>query len=188
MTWNTNWKVLAEKLHGELPRPGLSQGTIGPQVSLSDVECPEGRRRSNYHCALKSRRPVSGARPPQEHPTFRGRSSTHLHHHHLSRPLQFRCRPATSGNLSLYPRSPGEVDIDNMAGVWRRNSVTIPNAQKHFASLKASAGRGERRGQGMHRKGLPGACGSDDGARPYCPIWSGQNFEFANYILSKLDA
>ena len=37
-------------------RPGSMshRGTIGPQVSLDEVECPPGTSTFNYHCALKS--------------------------------------------------------------------------------------------------------------------------------------
>ena len=84
-----------------------------------------------------------------------------------------------------------------MAGVWRRNSVTIPMHEKHFASLKHLLDEVNAEEQGCTRKGLPGACGSEGGGGPgversprpsLSPSGARQNFEFANYILSKLDA
>ena len=104
MTWKYELEGLGRELHGELPRPGLSQGQpSGHQVSLSECGVPGGDGDVQLSLRAEKRRPVSGARPPPRTPDFRGRSSTHLHHHHLSRPLSFRCRPATSGICRCIP-------------------------------------------------------------------------------------
>jgi len=185
MTWNTNWKVLAENFMESYHVPVCHKGTIGPQVSLSDVECPEGTETFNYHCALKSDDQYLALAHPKNTRLF-GDDRRRTYIITIYPGLFISLSPGYFWYLSLYPRSPGEVDMTYGGGL-APEFRDDPDAQKHFASLKHLLDEVNAEDKGCTEKVFRGLVGAmtEPGHLSHLER---PNFEFANYILSKLDA
>jgi phenylpropionate dioxygenase-like ring-hydroxylating dioxygenase large terminal subunit len=107
LTWNTNWKVLAENFMESYHVPVCHHGTIGPQVSLDEVECVPGTATFNYHCALKSEDQYLALAHPNN-TRLTGRRPAADPTSSASIPVSSsRCRRGTSGTCRSTPARPG---------------------------------------------------------------------------------
>jgi Phenylpropionate dioxygenase and related ring-hydroxylating dioxygenases, large terminal subunit len=183
--WNTNWKVLAENFMESYHVPVCHRNTIGPQVSLEEVECPRGTPTFNYHCALKSdEQYLALAHPNNTRLTGEERRKTYIISVYPA--LFISLSPGYFWYLSLYPVSPGEVQVTYGGGLapeFRED----PEAEKHFAALKVLLDEVNEEDKGCTEKvyrGLVGAL-TEPGHLSHLER---PNFEFAQYVLSKCEA
>lgn len=108
--WDTNWKVLAENFMESYHVPVCHRGTIGPQVSLDEVECPDGFDTFNYHCSLKSEdQYLALAHPTNTRLSGDDRRRTYIITVYPG--LFISLSPGYFWYLSLYPVEPGKVHI-----------------------------------------------------------------------------
>ncbi len=185
LTWNTNWKVLAENFMESYHVPVCHIGTIGPQVSLDEVECVPGTAAFNYHCALKSEdQYLALAHPNNTRLSGDDRRRTYIISVYPG--LFISLSPGYFWYLSLYPRAPGEVDVIYGGGL-APEFMEDPEAPAHFAALKVLIDEVNVEDKGCTErvyKGLMGAvAGSGHLSHLELP-----NYEFAQYILSRVDA
>lgn len=185
LRWKTNWKVLAENFMESYHVPVCHRGTIGPQVSLEEVECVPGTPTFNYHCALKSdEQYLALAHPDNTRLTGDDRRRTYIISVYPA--LFISLSPGYFWYLSLYPRAPGEVDVAYGGGLAPEFRAD-PEADRHFASLKLLLDEVNAEDKGCTEKvfrGLSGAV-SASGHLSHLEL---PNYEFARYILSRIEA
>lgn len=185
LTWNTNWKVLAENFMESYHVPVCHSQTIGPQVALKDLDCPRGTPTFNYHCALKSEdQYLALAHPSNTRLTGEDRRKTYIITVYPG--LCISLSPGYFWYLSLYPLAPGEVQVTYGGGLapeFRQD----PDAQRHFDALKVLLDHVNDEDKGCTEKVYRGLLGAmtEPGHLSHLER---PNFEFAQYILSKCDA
>ena len=182
--WNTNWKVLAENFMESYHVPVCHRQTIGPQVKLADLDCPRGTPTFNYHCALKSdEQYLALAHPSNTRLTGDDRRTTYIITVYPG--LCISLSPGYFWYLSLYPLAPDQVQVTYGGGL-APEFRDDPEAEKHFAALKALLDHVNEEDKGCTEKvyrGLMGAL-TEPGHLSHLER---PNFEFAQYILSKCD-
>lgn len=185
MRWNTNWKVLAENFMESYHVPVCHRGTIGPQVSLDEVECPTGTATFNYHCALKSDdQYLALAHPNNTRLTGDERRKTYIITVYPG--LFISLSPGYFWYLSLYPTAPGEVQVTYGGGL-APEFLEDPDSPRHFEALKVLLDEVNEEDKGCTEKvyrGLVGAM-TEPGHLSHLER---PNFEFAQYILRKCEA
>ncbi|MFN3260148.1 MAG: aromatic ring-hydroxylating oxygenase subunit alpha [Pikeienuella sp.] len=185
LTWNTNWKVLAENFMESYHVPVCHNGTIGPQVSLDEVECVPGTATFNYHCALKSEdQYLALAHPSNTRLSGDDRRRTYIISVYPG--LFISLSPGYFWYLSLYPRAPGEVDVIYGGGL-APEFMEDPDAPMHFAALKALIDEVNAEDKGCTERVFKGLMGAVAGSGHLSHLEL-PNYEFAQYILSKVDA
>jgi len=184
VAWNTNWKVLAENFMESYHVPVCHHGTIGPQVSLDEVECVPGTTAFNYHCALKSDEQYLALAHPQN-TRLAGDDRRRTYIISVYPGLFISLSPGYFWYLSLYPRSPGVVDIIYGGGL-APEFLADPDAPSHFAALKELIDAVNVEDKGCTElvfKGLMSAV-SKPGHLSHLEL---PNYEFAKYLLSRVD-
>ncbi|MCQ2005474.1 aromatic ring-hydroxylating oxygenase subunit alpha [Rhizobium sp. NRK18] len=181
--WNTNWKVLGENFMESYHLPVCHSGTIGGFVSLEKMTCPEGYPAFNYHWILKKGdAPLTVAHPSNTVLTGEERVKTWLLSIYPA--LFITLTPGYFWYLSLHPDGPDHVKI-LYGGGMHPDYAGDPEAQKHFATLKALLDDVNDEDRGCTEKVYKGITGklSAPGALSHLER---PNFEFAQYISSKI--
>ncbi|MFD0978302.1 aromatic ring-hydroxylating oxygenase subunit alpha [Tropicimonas aquimaris] len=133
--WDTNWKVLAENFMESYHLPVCHMGTIGGQVKLEEMVCPEGEENFNYHWILKDDSlDLALAHPTNTALKGDARRTTWLLS--LYPGLFITLSPGYFWYLSLHPEGPGKVRILYGGGMAKEFAADA-NAQVHFDRLKA---------------------------------------------------
>lgn len=182
--WDTNWKVLAENFMESYHVPVCHRSTIGPQVDLADVVCPEGTESFNYHCALKSdEQYLALAHPNNTRLEGEDRSKTYIISVYPG--LLISLSPGYFWYLSLYPSEAGKVEVTYGGGL-APEFMDDPDAAKHFAALKVLLDDVNAEDKGCTEKVYRGLVGglTEPG---HLSHMERPNFEFAEYLLSKCD-
>ena len=182
--WNTNWKVLGENFMESYHLPVCHSGTIGGHVSLEEMTCPPGEAGFNYHWILKSADArLSLAHPDSTRLSGEDRRKTWLISVYPQ--LFITLTPGYFWYLSLFPVSPGEVDVIYGGGLspdW----LSDPRAEEYLEQTKTlldavndeDKGCVERVYRGLtSRLGEPGSLSHLE--RP--------NWDFARWLLSRVD-
>ncbi|MEF3046396.1 aromatic ring-hydroxylating oxygenase subunit alpha [Pseudotabrizicola sp. L79] len=183
--WNTNWKVLAENFMESYHLPVCHAGTIGGTVDLMKMTCPEGFPAFNYHYIIKNDTlPLSLAHPSNTVLQGDERRITWLISIYPA--LMITLTPGYFWYLSLTPDGPGRVNVlfgGGLAADWAAD----PEADKHFAALRALLDDVNVEDKGCVEKVYRGLCAdlSEPGALSHLER---PNFEFAQYIASKMPA
>ena len=185
LRWNTNWKVLAENFMESYHVPVCHRNTIGPQVSLEDVQCPPGTATFNYHTALKSDdQYLALAHPNNTRLSGEDRRKTYIISVYPG--LFISLSPGYFWYLSLYPLAPGEVEITYGGGLAPEFKED-PDSEKHFAALKALIDEVNDEDKGCTEKVYRGLVGAL--VQPgHLSHLERPNYEFAHYLMSKIDA
>lgn len=181
--WNTNWKVLAENFMESYHLPVCHSGTIGGFVSLEKMTCPEGYDAFNYHWILKKDdAPLTVAHP--ENTVLKGEERVKTWLLAIYPALMITLTPGYFWYLSLHPDGPGKVKILYGGGL-HADYVNDPDAQAHFAALKALLDAVNDEDRGCTEKVYKGLLGrlSEPGALSHLER---PNYEFATYISSKI--
>ena len=183
--WDTNWKVLAENFMESYHLPVCHEGTIGGTVDLMKMTCPEGFASFNYHYIMKNDSlPLTLAHPSNTTLVGDQRRITWLLSIYPA--LLITLTPGYFWYLSLTPDGPGKVKVlfgGGLAADWAQD----PEAAKHFAELKALLDDVNVEDKGCVERVYRGLCAdlSEPGALSHLER---PNFEFAQYIASKMPA
>ncbi|WP_103335758.1 aromatic ring-hydroxylating oxygenase subunit alpha [Pseudotabrizicola formosa] len=181
--WNTNWKVLAENFMESYHLPVCHQDTIGGTVDLLKMTCPEGFPAFNYHYIVKNDSlPLTLAHPSNTTLVGEERRITWLLSIYPA--LLITLTPGYFWYLCLTPDGPGKVHVlfgGGLAPDWAAD----PEAPAHFAALKALLDDVNVEDKGCVERVYRGLCAdlSTPGALSHLER---PNFEFANYIASKM--
>lgn len=183
--WNTNWKVLAENFMESYHVPICHRKTIGPQVTLADVRCPEGYATFNYHTALKSDdQYLALAHPNNTRLGGEDRRKTYIISVYPS--FFISLSPGYFWYISLYPLSPGEVEVTYGGGL-APEFLADPDSEKHFSALKALIDEVNLEDKGCTEKVYRGLVGGVTEPGPLSHL-ERPNYEFAQYIVKRIDA
>lgn len=183
--WRTNWKVLGENFMESYHLPVCHSGTIGGQVSLEKMTCPEGDPAFNYHWILKNDDlALTLAHPDNTRLQGDDRRKTYLISIYPA--LFITLTPGYFWYLSLQPISPGEVDVLYGGGL-APEFVSDPQAAAHFEQLKALLDAVNMEDKGCTERVYQGLL-SDLSAPGHLSHLERPNFEFAQYILSKVSS
>ncbi|WP_435259890.1 aromatic ring-hydroxylating oxygenase subunit alpha [Thioclava sp. FR2] len=183
--WDTNWKVLAENFMESYHLPVCHEGTIGGTVDLMKMTCPEGFASFNYHYIMKNDSlPLTLAHPSNT--TLEGDQRRITWLLSIYPALLITLTPGYFWYLSLTPDGPGKVKVlfgGGLAADWAAD----PEAASHFAALKALLDDVNAEDKGCVERVYRGLCAelSEPGALSHLER---PNFEFAQYIASKMPA
>ena len=183
--WDTNWKVLAENFMESYHLPVCHAGTIGSLSRLEDMVCPPGDPAFNYHTILKddSLR-IAMAHPDNQRLKGDERRMTYLLALYPS--LMITLTPGYFWYLSLHPKGPGQVHI-RFGGGMSNDFADDPDAQDNFAQLKTLLDDVNIEDRGCTEKVYRGL--SSDLAQPgHLSHLERPNFDFARYLMEKIDA
>ncbi|WP_373353893.1 aromatic ring-hydroxylating dioxygenase subunit alpha [Pseudoroseicyclus sp. CXY001] len=183
--WATNWKVLGENFMESYHLPACHAGTIGGTVSLEEMTCPPGEEGFNYHWILKNES-AKLALAHEANTWLEGEDRRKTWLISLYPSLFITLTPGYFWYLSLTPVSPGEVDVLYGGGL-APEFLGEAEAEENFHALKTLLDEVNREDKGCteavyrgltSRLGKPGPLSHLE--RP--------NWDFAQYILSRLDA
>jgi len=183
--WNTNWKVLAENFMESYHLPVCHAGTIGGLSKLEEMDCPPGLATFNYHWILKDESlKIAIAHPNNTRLKGDRRRTTGLLAIYPS--LLITLTPGYFWYLSLHPNGVGKVDIQ-FGGGMSPDFINDPDAQEHFKQMKTLLDEVQVEDQGCTEKVYKGLC--SDFAKPgHLSHLERPNFDFANYLSSKINA
>ncbi|MEM6941108.1 MAG: SRPBCC family protein [Pseudomonadota bacterium] len=181
--WDTNWKVLAENFMESYHLPVCHAGTIGGLSKLEEMVCPPGEAAFNYHTILKD----DSLKIAMAHPrntTLRGerRRMTYLLAIYPS--LMITLTPGYFWYLSLHPEGVGQVRI-GFGGGMSPDYVNDPDAQAHFAQLKALLDDVNVEDRGCTEKVYRGLC-SQVASPGHLSHLERPNYDFAQYLNSRV--
>ena len=181
--WNTNWKVLAENFMESYHLPVCHSGTIGGSVDLLKMTCPDGEEAFNFHFILKNDSvALSLAHPTNTVLTGDQRRTTWLLSIYPA--LLITLTPGYFWYLCLHPDGPDHVNILYGGGL-SPEFVTDPDAQAHFAAIKALLDEVNEEDKGCTEKVYRGLC-SDLAVPGHLSHLERPNYDFARYLASKV--
>ena len=183
--WDTNWKVLAENFMESYHLPVCHSGTIGGLSKLEDMVCPPGLSAFNYHTILKDEE-LAIAMAHSSNTRLKGeeRRTTYLLSIYPS--LLITLTPGYFWYLSLHPKGPGQVHI-RFGGGMSNDYADEPDIQKNFDELKALLDDVNVEDRGCTEKVYKGLC-SDLATPGHLSHLERPNYDFAQYLVSRLDA
>jgi phenylpropionate dioxygenase-like ring-hydroxylating dioxygenase large terminal subunit len=183
--WDTNWKVLAENFMESYHLPVCHAGTIGGLSKLEEMVCPPGEEAFNYHTILKDDSlSIALAHPSNTRLKGDQRRMTYLIAIYPS--LMITLTPGYFWYLSLHPDGPGRVRI-YFGGGMSPDFVNDPDAQSHFARVKALLDEVNVEDRGCTEKVYRGLC--SDAAKPgHLSHLERPNYDFAQYIYARVAA
>ncbi|MBO1325556.1 Rieske 2Fe-2S domain-containing protein [Acetobacter sp. TBRC 12305] len=185
MEWDTNWKILAENFMESYHVPICHRKTIGPQVSLDEVELEEGHPTYNYHCSLKGEENYLALAHP-DNTRLEGEDRRRTYIISLYPGLFISLSPGYFWYLSLYPIAPGKVQVVYGGGL-APEFIADGKSAEHFAALKSLLDEVNEEDKGCTEKVFNGLRGGL--AEPgHLSHLERPNYDFAKYIASKLTA
>jgi phenylpropionate dioxygenase-like ring-hydroxylating dioxygenase large terminal subunit len=183
--WHTNWKVLAENFMESYHLPMCHHDTIGGQVDLMKMTCPEGTDAFNYHFILKNDDlDLTLAHPTNTRLQGDERRTTWLLSIYPS--LMITLTPGYFWYLSLTPDGPGHVNV-LFGGGLAPEFVADPKAQESFARLKRLLDEVNVEDKGCTERVYQGLCAGLSEPGPLSHL-ERPNFEFARYIAARIPA
>ncbi|MEZ5537565.1 MAG: Rieske 2Fe-2S domain-containing protein [Thiolinea sp.] len=183
--WDTNWKVLAENFMESYHLPVCHAGTIGKLSKLSEMVCPPGHKAFNYHTILKDRKlRIAMAHPDNDRLQGEERRTTYLLVIYPS--LLITLTPGYFWYLSLHPRGHSQVHI-RFGGGMSNDFANDTEAQQDLEQLKSLLDDVNTEDRGCTEKVYQGLC-SDFAEPGHLSHLERPNYDFANYLLSRLDA
>jgi phenylpropionate dioxygenase-like ring-hydroxylating dioxygenase large terminal subunit len=133
--WDTNWKVLAENFMESYHLPVCHAQTVGGHSKLSEMECPPGLAKFNYHWITKEASlPLGNAHPDNRRLEGRWRKTTALLAIYPSHLITLT--PGYFWYLSLHPRGTGQVEL-LFGGGLAPEFIADPEAESYVATLKS---------------------------------------------------
>jgi phenylpropionate dioxygenase-like ring-hydroxylating dioxygenase large terminal subunit len=183
LSWNTNWKVLAENFMESYHLPVCHAATIGGLSQLDEMKCPPGHTTFNYHTILKDGTLKIGlAHPSNTRLVGERRRTTFLLAVYPS--LLITITPGYFWYLSLHPQGASHVRIIYGGGM-SQDFADDPDAQKHFSALKTLLDEVNEEDRGCTERVYRGLC--SDLAKPgHLSHLERPNYEFATYIASMM--
>ena len=183
--WNTNWKVLAENFMESYHLPVCHAGTIGSQVALDKMVCPEGHAGFNYHWILKNDDlDLALAHPDNTRLEGEMRRTTWLISIYPA--LLITLTPGYFWYLSLSPDGPEHVNILYGGGLAPEFADSA-GAAENFARLKTLLDNVNDEDKGCTEAVYRGIC-SDLAEPGHLSHLERPNFEFARYIAARVSA
>ena len=183
--WGTNWKVLAENFMESYHLPMCHRGTIGGQVDLLKMTCPEGSEAFNYHFILKNDDlDLALAHPTNTALQGDERRTTWLLAIYPS--LMITLTPGYFWYLSLTPDGPNHVNVLYGGGL-APEFVSDPKSAENFARLKALLDDVNVEDKGCTERVYQGLCAGLSEPGPLSHL-ERPNFEFAQYIALRIPA
>lgn len=181
--WHTNWKVLAENFMESYHLPVCHMGTIGKQVNLLEMTCPEGTDAYNYHYILKDETlDLAIAHPTNTRLEGDDRRMTWLLTIYPS--LMITLTPGYFWYLSLTPDGPGHVNV-LFGGGLAPEFAADPKARESFARLRALLDDVNVEDKGCTEKVYQGLLAGLSEPGPLSHL-ERPNYEFARYIAARI--
>lgn len=181
--WHTNWKVLAENFMESYHLPICHMGTIGKQVNLLEMTCPEGTDAYNYHYILKDGTlDLATAHPTNTRLEGDDRRMTWLLTIYPS--LLITLTPGYFWYLSLTPDGPGHVNV-LFGGGLAPEFAADPKAQESFGRLRALLDDVNVEDKGCTEKVYQGLLAGLSEPGPLSHL-ERPNYEFARYIAARI--
>ncbi len=182
--WDTNWKVLAENFMESYHLPVCHAATVGGLSRLDEMICPPGLAAFNYHTILKDESlRIALAHPSNDRLTGDARRTTFLLALYPS--LMITLTPGYFWYLSLHPKGPGQVHIRYGGGMSDDYSDDA-DAADNLIQMKALLDEVNVEDRGCTEKVYRGL--NADGVEPgHLSHLERPNFDFAQYLMSKMD-